>query len=163
MFLYTDTWVRYLGYTNEIGESFRAMIPSPLVTLTYVIASGYALADAVHKGNRTWRHSARIPIDAIPYPEGSLPSSCALAPQDLVGPDKEASLPSEAPSYLSRARRYAPDIPQHVSMFPKRAALTLYSFSDTLFWQASASVLIPVCNPCSSFPLKPSLPLPLSL
>lgn len=38
------------GYTNEVGEAFRAQVPVRLVHLSYVAASGYVVADAVHKG-----------------------------------------------------------------------------------------------------------------
>ncbi|XP_011437857.3 mitochondrial fission process protein 1 [Magallana gigas] len=48
--IFRDTPVRYLGYTNEVGEAFRAQVPVRLVHLSYVVASGYVVADAVHKG-----------------------------------------------------------------------------------------------------------------
>lgn len=38
------------GYTNEVGEAFRAQVPVRLVHLSYVAASGYVVADAVQKG-----------------------------------------------------------------------------------------------------------------
>lgn len=38
------------GYTNEVGEAFRAQVPVRLVHLSYVAASGYVVADSVHKG-----------------------------------------------------------------------------------------------------------------
>ncbi|XP_063769458.1 mitochondrial fission process protein 1 [Pseudophryne corroboree] len=50
--LYRDTWVRYLGYANEVGESFRALIPKALVWATYGIATAYVTADAVDKGQK---------------------------------------------------------------------------------------------------------------
>ncbi|XP_041456504.1 mitochondrial fission process protein 1-like [Lytechinus variegatus] len=48
--IYRDTPIRYLGYANEVGESFRALIPKSAVWATYGIASAYVLADARHKG-----------------------------------------------------------------------------------------------------------------
>ncbi|XP_053972510.1 mitochondrial fission process protein 1 [Hylaeus volcanicus] len=48
--LYRDTYVRYLGYTNEVGEAFRPIIPRSVVWLSYLVASGYVVADTVHKG-----------------------------------------------------------------------------------------------------------------
>lgn len=48
--IYRDTPVRYLGYANEVGESFRALIPRSAVWATYCVASAYVLADARHKG-----------------------------------------------------------------------------------------------------------------
>ncbi|XP_071499773.1 mitochondrial fission process protein 1-like [Diadema antillarum] len=50
--IYRDTPVRYLGYANEVGESFRALIPKAAVWATYAIASAYVLADARHKGQQ---------------------------------------------------------------------------------------------------------------
>lgn len=37
--------VRFLGYANEVGESFRPLVPRWCVNATYVVASGYVLAD----------------------------------------------------------------------------------------------------------------------
>ncbi|XP_030075018.1 mitochondrial fission process protein 1 [Microcaecilia unicolor] len=48
--LYRDTWVRYLGYANEVGESFRALIPVSLVWASYGVATAYVTADAIDKG-----------------------------------------------------------------------------------------------------------------
>ncbi|XP_051829077.1 mitochondrial fission process protein 1 [Antechinus flavipes] len=50
--LYRDTWVRYLGYANEVGEAFRAIVPTSLVWLSYGVASSYVVADAVDKGKK---------------------------------------------------------------------------------------------------------------
>ncbi|XP_056384637.1 mitochondrial fission process protein 1 isoform X2 [Hyla sarda] len=50
--LYRDTWVRYLGYANEVGESFRALVPKSLVWATYGVATAYVTADAADKGRK---------------------------------------------------------------------------------------------------------------
>nr|XP_020656531.1 mitochondrial fission process protein 1 isoform X1 [Pogona vitticeps] len=50
--LYRDTWVRYLGYANEVGESFRAIVPVSLVWASYGMATVYVTADAVDKGKK---------------------------------------------------------------------------------------------------------------
>ncbi|CAM4565982.1 unnamed protein product [Lepidochelys kempii] len=50
--LYRDTWVRYLGYANEIGESFRAIVPISLVWASYGVATTYVTADAIDKGKK---------------------------------------------------------------------------------------------------------------
>lgn len=50
--LYRDTWVRYLGYANEVGESFRALVPKALVWATYGVATAYVTADAADKGRK---------------------------------------------------------------------------------------------------------------
>lgn len=48
--VFRDTWVRYLGYTNEFGESFRAFIPKSLYLGSYAVASAYCVADSAVKG-----------------------------------------------------------------------------------------------------------------
>ncbi|XP_028162903.1 mitochondrial fission process protein 1 isoform X2 [Ostrinia nubilalis] len=47
-----DTWARYLGYSNEVGESFRAIAPVKLVRASYGLAFAYVLADTADKGVR---------------------------------------------------------------------------------------------------------------
>ncbi|XP_035733516.1 mitochondrial fission process protein 1-like isoform X1 [Vespa mandarinia] len=54
--LYRDTPIRYLGYANEVGEAFRHMIPRSVVWLTYVISSGYVLADTIDKGYHVYQN-----------------------------------------------------------------------------------------------------------
>ena len=41
--VFKDSWLRYCGYANEVGEAFRPIIPRSLVFATYAIASIYAL------------------------------------------------------------------------------------------------------------------------
>ncbi|KAK6032200.1 hypothetical protein OSTOST_01624, partial [Ostertagia ostertagi] len=53
--LYRDTPIRYLGYANEIGEAFRSMLPVAAVRSTYVVALGYACADALDKSNKAYK------------------------------------------------------------------------------------------------------------
>ncbi|XP_068191008.1 mitochondrial fission process protein 1 [Antennarius striatus] len=50
--IYRDTWVRFLGYANEVGEAFRALVPVSLVWATYAVSTGYVTADAVDKGKK---------------------------------------------------------------------------------------------------------------
>ncbi|KAG6443065.1 mitochondrial fission process protein 1 isoform X2 [Manduca sexta] len=47
---FRDTWVRYLGYANEVGESFRSVVPARVVRASYSVAFAYVLADTGHKG-----------------------------------------------------------------------------------------------------------------
>uniref|UniRef100_A0A0B6Y8F5 Mitochondrial fission process protein 1 n=1 Tax=Arion vulgaris TaxID=1028688 RepID=A0A0B6Y8F5_9EUPU len=53
--IYKDSYFRYLGYANEVGESFRLLIPLSLVKLSYVVASCYVVADSVDKGYLMWK------------------------------------------------------------------------------------------------------------
>ncbi|KAF1410000.1 Mitochondrial fission process protein 1, partial [Spheniscus humboldti] len=40
------------GYANEVGESFRPLVPVPVVWASYGVASAYVTADAIDKGRR---------------------------------------------------------------------------------------------------------------
>ncbi|NXC41160.1 MTFP1 protein, partial [Penelope pileata] len=59
--LYRDTWVRYLGYANEVGESFRPIVPVVAVWASYGVATAYVTADAVDKGRRAAAAHAEDP------------------------------------------------------------------------------------------------------
>ncbi|XP_057674608.1 mitochondrial fission process protein 1 [Corythoichthys intestinalis] len=50
--VYRDTWVRFLGYANEVGEAFRPLVPVSLVWSSYAVATAYVTADAVDKGKK---------------------------------------------------------------------------------------------------------------
>jgi fission process protein 1 len=39
--------VRLLGYANEVGESFRPLVPRQVVNASYAVAGSYVVADAV--------------------------------------------------------------------------------------------------------------------
>jgi fission process protein 1 len=52
--IFRDSALRYAGYANEVGESFRYQIPR-LVVPTYAIAFTYVCADAVSTGYETWQ------------------------------------------------------------------------------------------------------------
>ena len=60
--VFRDTWVRYLGYTNEFGESFRAFIPKSVYLGSYAVASAYCVADSAAKGMAT-SDAGGSPID----------------------------------------------------------------------------------------------------
>ena len=44
--------IRYLGYTNELGEAFRPILPF-LVIRSYIIAVGYMLYDSYIKSKKS--------------------------------------------------------------------------------------------------------------
>jgi len=48
--LYRDTLLRYAGYANEVGESFKNLISRSSYKMSYAIAICYVLADATDKG-----------------------------------------------------------------------------------------------------------------
>ena len=47
--IYRDTPVRLLGYANEVGEAFRALVHVNWVRASYGVASLYVLADTRDK------------------------------------------------------------------------------------------------------------------
>ena len=42
--IYRDTPLRYLGYANEVGEAFRALVHVNWVKLSYGVASAYVVS-----------------------------------------------------------------------------------------------------------------------
>ncbi|XP_061396955.1 mitochondrial fission process protein 1 [Musca vetustissima] len=63
--LYRETWVRYLGYCNEVGEAFRRLVPSKLVTASYVVSTGYVCADTIDKSYKDYKQGASVKNVAI--------------------------------------------------------------------------------------------------
>lgn len=53
--IYRDTPLRLLGYANEVGEAFRALVSVKWVMASYGVASAYVLADTVDKAGKTKR------------------------------------------------------------------------------------------------------------
>ncbi|KAF4038850.1 Mitochondrial 18 KDa protein (MTP18) [Phytophthora infestans] len=49
--IWRDSLVRYLGYTNELGESFRPIVPR-MVVPSYFVAFGYVLGDTFDKATK---------------------------------------------------------------------------------------------------------------
>lgn len=55
--VFRDSGLRYLGYANEVGESFRYQFPK-FVIPSYILSFGYVCADAINSGHIAY-------IDAI--------------------------------------------------------------------------------------------------
>lgn len=53
--IFRDTGVRYCGYANEVGESFRPLIHKTIVHSSYAIAIVYVVADCVDKTIKTYQ------------------------------------------------------------------------------------------------------------
>ena len=49
---FRDGPMRYLGYANELGESFRPLVPRWAANSTYLVAAAYVLADTNDKAER---------------------------------------------------------------------------------------------------------------
>ena len=56
--IYRDTWVRYFGYCNEVGEAFRPIFPR-LVLPSYGASFLYVLCDAADKGLKANEQSSQ--------------------------------------------------------------------------------------------------------
>ena len=52
--IYRDTPLRYLGYTNEVGEAFRNLVHRAAVRATYLVSASYVLADASSKARQEY-------------------------------------------------------------------------------------------------------------
>ena len=52
--IFRDTPVRYMGYCNEVGESFRYVAPW-FVKPSYAISFGYCFADTADKGYKQYK------------------------------------------------------------------------------------------------------------
>jgi len=56
--IFRDTPVRYLGYANEVGESFHFIIPK-LLKPSYVLSFGYVFADTISKSRSQYLQDKR--------------------------------------------------------------------------------------------------------
>ncbi|XP_050353787.1 mitochondrial fission process protein 1 isoform X2 [Nymphalis io] len=48
------------GYANEVGESFRALVPVKVVRASYAVAFAYVLADTGDKSWKMFRKDGRV-------------------------------------------------------------------------------------------------------
>ena len=55
--IFRDSLLRYAGYANEVGESFRYQFPK-LVTPSYMVAFGYCAMDAASTGYSTYEKTS---------------------------------------------------------------------------------------------------------
>jgi mitochondrial fission process protein 1 len=93
--------LRYLGYANEVGESFRYQFPR-FVLPSYVVASGYVLADAVNSGRMSYG-------GAIEHKSSNAPLVSVVATIDTLIWQTLASvvIPGAAINGIVRASRFA--------------------------------------------------------
>lgn len=52
--IYRDSLLRYLGYANEVGESFRPIVPK-LVVPSYAVSFAYVCADTLDKTKKEFK------------------------------------------------------------------------------------------------------------
>uniref|UniRef100_A0A336M407 Mitochondrial fission process protein 1 n=1 Tax=Culicoides sonorensis TaxID=179676 RepID=A0A336M407_CULSO len=53
--IYRDTLLRYLGYSNEVGEAFRSLVKKQVVHASYAVAIGYVLCDTADKAKQKYK------------------------------------------------------------------------------------------------------------
>lgn len=71
------------GYANEVGESFRPLVPVPVVWASYGVATAYVTADAIDKGRKAAAVSATPLTPSLSIPALLLtPVSPQAHPQD---------------------------------------------------------------------------------
>lgn len=52
--VFRDSIVRYVGYANEVGESFRPLIPVTFVLSSYFISASYVFCDVANQGHNAY-------------------------------------------------------------------------------------------------------------
>jgi len=67
--LMRETNLRYLGYANEVGESFNLQFPQ-FLTPSYAVAYGYCVADSLYKMLHYYFNNAEV-VDAGMYAAGA--------------------------------------------------------------------------------------------
>ena len=113
--VFRDSLLRYCGYANEVGESFRYQFPR-LVRPSYGISIGYCLADAVSSGYTAYYSP---PQQQPPQPENE-----ATLDQHLSNALVEHNNNDKNDYYANLTR----------------AAISAF---DTSMWQQLASVILP--------------------
>lgn len=52
--VFRDSYLRYCGYANEVGESFRPLVPKLFVHFSYAVAIFYVLTECGVKSRRIY-------------------------------------------------------------------------------------------------------------
>ncbi|XP_026473556.1 mitochondrial fission process protein 1-like [Ctenocephalides felis] len=63
--IFRDTYIRYLGYANELGEAFRPLVNSTVVTASYGVSTAYVLADTWDKAKKASKKPGSKSKDVI--------------------------------------------------------------------------------------------------
>lgn len=71
--LYRETPLRYMGYANEVGESFTAFLPTWGVPASYAVAATYVLMDTIDKTKKKYdetddmEEASKVAIDTCTW------------------------------------------------------------------------------------------------
>ena len=63
--IWRESLLRYLGYSNELGEAFRPLVGDFIANSTYAVAITYVMADAVDKAQRASSKSRQLAATAV--------------------------------------------------------------------------------------------------
>jgi fission process protein 1 len=99
--IFRDSGLRYLGYANEVGESFRYQFPK-LVVPSYVVAFGYCAADAVTSGTKNYDKATNAGSPA-PISESIMSTVDTLIWQSLAS----VAIPGATINLIVKASRFA--------------------------------------------------------
>ena len=106
--IWRDSLLRYLGYANEVGESFRPVLPQ-MVVPSYAVSFGYVLCDTIDKGGAARAQGKPVAKAAIDTLVWQTLASVALPGYTINRCVKLASFGlSRAPSVPRVAARWAP-------------------------------------------------------
>ena len=83
--------IRYAGYANEVGESFRPLVPRAAVNATYVAATGYVMADAAWRANTLPTDSPRSPMVEVVDTLIWQGLASIIVPGELIARDRKYS------------------------------------------------------------------------
>lgn len=105
--VFRDSPLRYMGYANEIGESFRYQFPR-FVVPSYVLSFGYCGMDAATNGYRVWAGSSSSSIDEQGVASCATEKRAALATFDTLLWQSLASvmIPGATINIIVRAARF---------------------------------------------------------
>jgi fission process protein 1 len=99
--VFRDSLVRYMGYANEVGESFRYQFPR-FVVPSYAISFGYCLADALTSGKKAYDSAKKdnLPTAAV---DSIVSTADTLLWQSLAS----VCIPGLAINQIVKASRFA--------------------------------------------------------
>jgi mitochondrial fission process protein 1 len=60
--VFRESWVRYFGYTNELGEALRSVIGNNWAHRSYYVAGLYAVTDMLVKGREAFKENKRASL-----------------------------------------------------------------------------------------------------
>jgi len=122
--IWRDSALRYLGYTNEVGESFRPILPK-FVVPSYIVAFGYVGCDTVDKAVVSLRENKPIDIVARNTFDALLWQVLA----SVLIPGKLVHLITHSADYLVKRKPVKQYLPSHLRRFgPTAVGLAVIPF-----------------------------------